>query len=173
VSGSLQGADLFGQPSGKTVPFSFEIEQALQVHPELRLHPEEGAEPERRIGRHAPGPVDDLVDAPGRNVDVVGKAILTDCHRLQKIFEQDLAGVDRGDFLPCHGGISSVVVGDLDVKRMTIPPDEAYSPLVVDANAVLAETVSFQCFQLVRRGDRQRRPLVMSGMVRPQNPGIL
>jgi len=43
---------------------------------------------------------------------------------------------------------SSVVVGDLDVERVSIAPDEADAPLFIDADAVLARAVSPQRLHL-------------------------
>jgi hypothetical protein len=42
-----------------------------------------------------------------------------------------------------------VVIDNFDVIHIAIGPDKAYSPLVVDAYAVLAFAVGFQCFQVV------------------------
>jgi hypothetical protein len=48
-----------------------------------------------------------------------------------------------------------VVVHDLDAVRSIRLPYKADSPLVFDANAVLALAVGFQCLQLVTRWDAQ------------------
>jgi hypothetical protein len=42
-----------------------------------------------------------------------------------------------------------MVVDDLDVVRVTVSPDEAQAPLVVDSNAVLPRAISFQGFEMV------------------------
>jgi len=38
---------------------------------------------------------------------------------------------------------SRVIVGDLDLESVTISPRKADAPLVIDANAVLAEAATF------------------------------
>jgi hypothetical protein len=45
-----------------------------------------------------------------------------------------------------------VVVDDLDVMSVSADPAKADPPLVVDANAVLAETIGGELLQTVRRG---------------------
>ena len=45
--------------------------------------------------------------------------------------------------------VVSVVIDDLDVMRIAVVPAETDAPLVVDADAVLAIAVSFQCLQAV------------------------
>src|SRR5579859_3267900 len=44
---------------------------------------------------------------------------------------------------------ASVVVDDLDVVGVALVPDEAHAVLVVDANGVLALSVSRRCLQAV------------------------
>ena len=48
-----------------------------------------------------------------------------------------------------------MVINDLNTLRMALSPEKANSPLVVDANAVLAPAVGLQCLQLVARWDAQ------------------
>lgn len=42
-----------------------------------------------------------------------------------------------------------MIVGNLDVPRLAIPPLEAEPPLIVDADAVLASTIAVQRLQTV------------------------
>jgi hypothetical protein len=42
-----------------------------------------------------------------------------------------------------------MVVDDLDVVPVTVSPDEAQAPLVVDSNAVLPRAISLQGFEPV------------------------
>jgi hypothetical protein len=44
-----------------------------------------------------------------------------------------------------------VVVDDFDVPRTLRRPDKAHTPLVVDADAVLAKAVTFERFQPIAR----------------------
>jgi hypothetical protein len=48
-----------------------------------------------------------------------------------------------------------VVIGDLYIISVAISPDKADSVLIVDANAVLAFTISRQGFEVIAREDRQ------------------
>ena len=50
---------------------------------------------------------------------------------------------------------SSVVVDDLDILGSRTPPPKANAPLVVDADAVLAPSLPFQCFLISRRGAKK------------------
>ena len=43
-----------------------------------------------------------------------------------------------------------MIINDLDVERVTLDKMKANSPLVVDPNAPLTLSVTFQCFQLIR-----------------------
>ncbi len=59
-----------------------------------------------------------------------------------------------------------VIVGDLDLESIALPPDEANSPLVVDPNAVLALAVTQKFLEVVSRRNIQ----VSQGIRRIQNP---
>jgi hypothetical protein len=48
-----------------------------------------------------------------------------------------------------------VIVGDLDLESIALPPDEANSPLVIDPNAVLALAVAREFFEVVSRRNIQ------------------
>jgi hypothetical protein len=46
-----------------------------------------------------------------------------------------------------------MVVNYLNIKRITITPNEADAILIVDANAVLPFPISFQSFKVIPRKD--------------------
>jgi hypothetical protein len=46
---------------------------------------------------------------------------------------------------------TSVVIHDFNALDVPVAPEEAYAPLVVDANAVLADAIAFQCLKPVAR----------------------
>jgi len=48
-----------------------------------------------------------------------------------------------------------VIVHDLDVPCRAFPPLEAYSPLIVDADAVLLAPIAVQRFEVVARRNTQ------------------
>jgi hypothetical protein len=49
----------------------------------------------------------------------------------------------------------SVVIRYLDIKGVTVPPDETHAELIVDSNAVLAFPVTVQLFETVARRNSQ------------------
>jgi hypothetical protein len=48
-----------------------------------------------------------------------------------------------------------MVVDDLDVERITGPPTEAHTPLLIYADAVLARPVTFELLEAVARRNSQ------------------
>ena len=48
-----------------------------------------------------------------------------------------------------------MIVGDLDLESIALPPNEANPPLVVDPNAVLALAVAQELFEVVSRRNIQ------------------
>jgi len=44
-----------------------------------------------------------------------------------------------------------VVIHDLDVKSIPIPPHETHTVLIVDSNAVLSRAVTPKCLQMMSR----------------------
>jgi len=67
----------------------------LQAQPELRGHLEIARQSQRRIGGDAASALDDFIDAPSWNAEGQRQLILTQLHGLQKLLQQDFAGVDR------------------------------------------------------------------------------
>jgi len=49
---------------------------------------------------------------------------------------------------------TSVIIDDLDILRPDFRPAEAHSPLIVDADAVLSLTISYQRLQPIARRRR-------------------
>ena len=50
-----------------------------------------------------------------------------------------------------------MVIADFDIPGVCPGPTETNAPLIVDADGMLAETVSFECFETVPRWDCQVR----------------
>lgn len=48
-----------------------------------------------------------------------------------------------------------MIIDDFDLKSILLPPSEAYSPLITDANAVLPLALSLKCFQTIPWGNGQ------------------
>lgn len=83
---------------------------------------------------------------------------LTLIQRPEVLLAQNLAGMHRPHaVLECHVCLSShplaasVIVDDLDVLSACRGPTKTYAPLVINADAVLSETVSLQCFEAIAR----------------------
>lgn len=75
-----------------------------------RCRPNSRAEKKRKAGVSIPGnavrPANEAGDARVRQSGVVGEAVVGNAHRLQKIFEEDFAGVNLGDELGLFHGLS-------------------------------------------------------------------
>lgn len=61
--------------AGQSVALYFQIVAGLEVEPELVGGTEELGQPQGRVSRDGPLPVDDLVDTPGRNFGLLGQGI--------------------------------------------------------------------------------------------------
>jgi len=48
-----------------------------------------------------------------------------------------------------------MVVNNLDLVRVPVPPAETNAPLIIDANTVLTRAVSFEFLQAIARRDSQ------------------
>jgi hypothetical protein len=104
-----------------------------------RRHAERALKAHRRIGRHAPLPVDDLVEAWLRDPDLPRELDLRDIERLEELFEEHLAGGRRATVFAGR----LVVVGDLDLHGFRTAPDEAHAVLLVDTDGVLTSAREF------------------------------
>jgi len=65
-----------------------QIKLSLESNPEIRRGSQIPAEPKRRISRDGTLSVDDRTNPPRRYVDLAGKPVDTDLHRLHELFEQ-------------------------------------------------------------------------------------
>jgi hypothetical protein len=53
-----------------------------------------------------------------------------------------------------------MIIHDLDFKRITITPNKTNAILIVNTDAVLALSISLQCFQLIARKDCEIAQLI-------------
>jgi hypothetical protein len=134
-----------------TVALGLELEPDLKVEPEAFGGAEVPREPESRVRGDAALAEDDLVDTPSRDTNVLGQAVLAEPVGLQELGQEDFARMDGCEL--CHGGHLRVIVDDLDVEGIGGAPDEADAPLIVDADAVLACTVSLERLEPVAGRD--------------------
>jgi hypothetical protein len=53
----------------------------------------------------------------------------------------------RQQFCPLHWAISSVIINDLNIVSVAVPPHETHSPLIIDTDAVSAPAVATKFLQ--------------------------
>jgi hypothetical protein len=94
--------------------------------------------------------MDDLVNAPRMHPHVFGNAILADPERSHKLLQKNLSRVDRGHSLRLQFNLLMIIY-NLNVESIRAVPAKTYSPLVVNADAILAISRSPQHFQTVSR----------------------
>lgn len=90
----LKDRNLFFKNVLQSFLYGFQVEPQLQVEPESLARTEEAGQSQCGIGRDAPFPVDNLVDAPWGNADFFGQSVLADSERIQKLLQEDFARVD-------------------------------------------------------------------------------
>jgi hypothetical protein len=141
------------QERAERVAFDLQVVPGLKIDPELSRRTEVPSEPKSGIGGDATLSVDDLIDSPRRHVDIDGDTVLRDPQRSNEVLEENFARMNRRDL--GHVFYSSllvrtlVVVDDLDTCGPHRGPREAHSPLIVDADAVLANPITFQRFKSI------------------------
>ena len=84
--------------------------------------------------------------------DLLRQPILANLQRHKKLRAQHFPGVNVGQSFHVK---SSRVVTDFDIVSMSVVPDEAHLPLVVDADAPLPFSTSLQNFQTIIGGNAQ------------------
>jgi hypothetical protein len=113
-----------------------EIILALQIQPKLRAIAEIAAEPHRRVGGNRAPLVEDVGDAPGRHAEVEREPVGAEFARLQ-FTPQQASGM--------HGNrhISpSMIIDDLDLKRVALPEREANAPSRIHGHRPLISPLS-------------------------------
>jgi hypothetical protein len=131
------------------------IVMRLQVDPALGVRTEEPGQTQSRVDGDVPLAVHDLIDATRVDTDSLRKRVLANTEGFHPVFEQDDSGMYKG-YISFHDYSPSVVIDDFNVPRMAVSPDEAYAPLVVDANAVLPFAVMLQSLKAVSGGHAQK-----------------
>jgi hypothetical protein len=119
----------------------------LKTQPEFRGCPEETTETKGRICGHAPTATYNLIDPARGHTDPACQGTLTQFHRHEELFQQNLTGM-KGFQFPSHVS-HLVIVHNLNFIGLTGPPHEANSELVIHADTVLTLPVSLERFQAV------------------------
>lgn len=118
----------------------------LQIDPAVCVCTEEDRQTQGGVYRDTAQAMDDLVDAPGWNANGLRQSILADAHGLEPVLQQNLSRVNE---MRVSHDILSMVVNNFHVPDVSIPPDEADTPLIIDTKAVLTTPVTFQGFQTI------------------------
>jgi len=80
--------------------------------------------------------VDNLVDSPGVDADILGQSVLRNPRWANEFFHQYLTGVDRGHLFRCHESLL-VIVSNLYFINVAIRPTKTDAPLVIDSDTIL------------------------------------
>src|SRR3954447_15079778 len=113
----------------------------LQVEPAPLGRAGKPRQPQRGVGRHGAGAVDDFIGASGWHTETVGQAILGQPQRQEKLLQEDLAGM--------HGG-QTPLSGSRRFRHRT--------HLIIDTDAVLAGPATRELLQPIGWGARGGRP---------------
>lgn len=116
----------------------------LQIQPELSFHPKKPTETKRRICCDRSLPVNNLTYTALGNADVFSEAILGDAHRVKKLLQEDLSRMNGGEISLTHDLHLRMVIDNFYIKSITVAPNKANTPLIIDSYAVLACSFSFQ-----------------------------
>ena len=86
--------DLSRQPVSGSILLSGKVKVALQIEPELRGDAKATSETQRGVRRDAPVAMNNFLDAPGGDADILRQAVLRNAHGLEELLQEDLARVD-------------------------------------------------------------------------------
>jgi len=121
----------------------------LGIEPEARRLSKKATEPQRGIERDGALAMHDFVHPAGRNPQGTCQRVLRQAHRLHVFLQKDFPRSDVVKIGFAH--VVLMVIDDLDLVSVSVPPDEADAPLVVDADAVGACPLAFEGFEPVAR----------------------
>jgi hypothetical protein len=153
--GSLAGQDFLDEAIAEPITLNFEVEVRLKIKPELLGRAEVAGEAEGCVGCDGTLSKNDLINAAGRDRNVLGEAVLGKPHGLEELLMENLTRVNRGELRITHGQVLSVEIHNLNIERVRALPDEAHSPLIVDADAVLSGPGSGEHLKAISLGNSQ------------------
>ncbi len=125
----------------------------LLAQPELLGRAKKLCQPDCRISRDPALAQNNVVHPWRRNTNFLRQTVNAQLHGLEKFLFQNLSRMDPP--IRCalpydtHLVLSSVIIHDLHVIRIAIPPIETDSKLIVDPNAVFPFAVSLQLLQTI------------------------
>ena len=134
--------------------------QRLEFITRLQRQPRRGVAPEvlrqagGGVGGDAAALIHDLVDARRRHPQRRGQRVHAQPQRCKVVFAQYFAGMHRAQAVHRTCGVAlhvgpSMVVNDFNIQRPRCGPHKAHPPLVVDADAVLTDTVALERFEAI------------------------
>jgi hypothetical protein len=88
--------DFLLEAISKAILLDFEVVVSLEVDPEPLGSAEIPRQAESGVSGHRPSTMNDFVDAPWRDTDVLSQAVLGDAHRLKEFLKEDLSWMDGG-----------------------------------------------------------------------------
>jgi hypothetical protein len=94
--------------------------------------------------------MDDLVDTTSRHVDVFGQPVLAYVEWFKKFLKQYLSRMHWFHYF-CGHEFLLMIINHFNLKGVPLFPMKAYTPLLVNPDAILAAPISYQFFQLVPR----------------------
>jgi hypothetical protein len=121
----------------------------LEIEPHFGRPAEIALEPQGSVHGEGAFTLHDLIDAAGGDANVPRHTVFGNTQRDQEILAENFAWVDGS--VRFHG--ESVVIDDFDIVRAIGLPAKADAPLVVDADGVLAFSVTPENFQTVAGWD--------------------
>jgi hypothetical protein len=127
-----------------------EIVVRLEVDPALSVGAKEPGKPQGGVSGNRTLARNDLADPALGHSNGFGQPILGNPHGLEEIFKQDFTRMNRGH-VSFHEYFPSVIINYFDVIGVSILPQKADAPLVTDADAPLALSVSGELLKSVCR----------------------
>src|SRR6478672_2899227 len=102
LAGAVENADLLREARAEVIALDLEVIARLEIQPKAIAGAEVAREPKGRIGGDGACSVDDLVDAAGRDADVVGQPVLRNTKGLEEIGGEDFTRMNRSQFASRH-----------------------------------------------------------------------
>jgi hypothetical protein len=128
-----------------------EVTLDLDAVPEFLGLAEEGTEAHGHGGRDGTAGVNDLIDGAWCDTDGTSHRILRNTHGDEVFLQKDLAGCDgrlHGNNVLRYRG-ASMVIANFDLCWAVFVPCEENSPLVIDADRMVARQIPFHGFKTI------------------------
>jgi len=111
----------------------------LQIQPEFWRSPEISSQSDCCIGGNVTTAAHDLRNSIRRHLERSRQCAFAHSKRFQELFQKNFSGVRTNT---CHPPSVLMIIDDLDVTDAILRPSKAEPPLIVDANAKIAGSIS-------------------------------